>query len=163
VCFGRLRYDFGNLAVSLQLYESAHSNRNPEVSYPAYRTENQMKVPIPRHRCSEVIMFDLHPLSALPVSIRRKIREAVRSNVLAIVQDPGMGSEMQWHDARLDAVQISRGTKGESLYRFIGECPSLASMARSGLWNWTQTRQGTSNLGLAREALAGRLADGACR
>jgi hypothetical protein len=79
-------------------------------------TKDQMKVPISSHLCSEVIMFDSHPLSTLPVSVRRKIREAVRSDVLAIVHDPGMGLQMQWQDVRLDAVQISHDTKGESLY-----------------------------------------------
>ena len=61
-------------------------------------------------------MFDSHPLTALPVSVRPKIREAVRPEVQAIIHDPGMGLEMKWQDVKLDAVQISHPTKGKSLY-----------------------------------------------
>jgi hypothetical protein len=40
----------------------------------------------------------------------------VKADVLAIVYDRGMGLKMKWQDVKLDPVQISHHTKGESLY-----------------------------------------------
>jgi hypothetical protein len=79
-------------------------------------TKGQMHAPVASQLCSEVIIFDSHPLSTLAVSVRRKIREAVKFDVLAILHDPGMGLEMKWQDVKLDAVQISHDMKGDSLY-----------------------------------------------
>jgi hypothetical protein len=60
-------------------------------------------------------MFDEHPITSLPVNIQQRIREALHVDILAIVQDPGMGIDTKWPDVKLDAIQIFQSPTGEGL------------------------------------------------
>jgi hypothetical protein len=76
----------------------------------------QTKGSPPRSLCSEVSMFDEHPITSLPVSVHRRIREALHIDILAIVHDPGMGIDTKWPDVKLDAIQILQYPTGGGLY-----------------------------------------------
>ena len=59
--------------------------------------------------CSDVLVFSDQPISAQPKNIQMAIRAAIRPDIHAIVNDPGMGMiDTKVDSVPLDVVKIPR-------------------------------------------------------
>jgi len=66
--------------------------------------------------CSNVTMLDAQPLSSLTSGVRQEIRRALKSDILSIINDPGMGLDVKLQDVKLDAIRVTRRGEGDGLY-----------------------------------------------
>jgi len=66
--------------------------------------------------CSNVTMLDAQPLSSLSSGVRQEIRRALKSDILSIINDPGMGLDVKLQDVKLDAIQVTRRGGSDGLY-----------------------------------------------
>jgi hypothetical protein len=109
------------------------------------RAGGQEKMSAPSASCSQVLDFD-HPITSLPRSVQRKIREALRPAIDSIIHDPGMGiDDDNWRDAKLYAIQILRDAEGNGLYAVSWQHPQFK--VNSAIWIVEVKKNGTRNIG----------------
>jgi hypothetical protein len=99
--------------------------------------------------CSDVLVFGDQPISAQPKNIQMAIRAAIRPDIHAIVNDPGMGMiDAKVDSVPLNVVKIPRAVNAGSLFIVSWDDGSFG--VNGAVWIVEMTPHGARNITQSR-------------